>query len=151
MSKHAEQFDAIMDAMRELDPAEANKHGELRVQGYVKFWRNPVTGKMTSAPERITLDIFPPSPQRNAYRASEDFALLSVRARNVLRNVGIETVAELSEWTVKDLNKLRYCGAKTVDELESLVQLHGMELHERRGLTHTYHRRPKHGGHRRSA
>lgn len=45
---------------------------------------------------------------------------LSVRARNVLRENGIDSIAKLRRYRFEDLLKFRNCGLKTIQEIAIL-------------------------------
>lgn len=51
---------------------------------------------------------------------------LTVRAENVLKSENINTIAELTHWTRKDLLRIPNCGATTVGEI--VLQLSRMGL-----------------------
>lgn len=65
------------------------------------------------------------------YGMSIDSLDLSVRAWNVLHRNRIETVGELSDWSVRDLSELRNMGRGTLREIELKLSALGITLRER--------------------
>lgn len=57
---------------------------------------------------------------------------LSVRAFNCLKRAGINTVADLLEKSVEDLQKVRNLGKKSIDEIEEKLQTHSPGLYSLR-------------------
>lgn len=64
-------------------------------------------------------------PVLDAVLEEED---LSVRARSVLRRLGINTFRDLTGRTVADLLTVRGSGPTVVREIEGLLLLHGLSL-----------------------
>lgn len=53
---------------------------------------------------------------------------LSERAQNILRANGIKQLWQLIEMTPRDALNMRYCGRKTVSEINELLSDQGLEL-----------------------
>lgn len=47
--------------------------------------------------------------------------LISVRAKNVCRSVGINTLGHLLKTEIHDLHRIRNCGRKTIEEIEEIM------------------------------
>ncbi len=57
-----------------------------------------------------------------------DAADFSVRTSNCLRNLGIETVEQLLEWTEEGLLSTRHFGRKSLVEIQEWLKKHNLEL-----------------------
>jgi DNA-directed RNA polymerase alpha subunit len=56
---------------------------------------------------------------------------LTVRAANVLANLGCKTFADVTVTSLRDLRRYRNCGRKTVADIDRLVKLVGDSLEGR--------------------
>ena len=52
---------------------------------------------------------------------------LSIRAKNVLHAIGINTIGELVQVRKSQLRGIRNCGEKTIDELDNFIRSHGLK------------------------
>ena len=52
---------------------------------------------------------------------------LSIRAKNVLHAIGINTIGELVQVRKSQLRSIRNCGEKTIDELDSFIRSKGLK------------------------
>ena len=57
-----------------------------------------------------------------------DFWQLSVRASNVLRNMNIRTIREITEATEHDLLRQPNCGRKSTKEIKEMLATYGFSL-----------------------
>lgn len=126
-------IDKIAEAMRGLPAELADGDGEVLVEGRVRFWRNPLNGELTRAIQSVDVQVVPTRPvmvprERKPYRMPPEFEMLSVRTKNVLRNGDIESLEQLSQYTIKEMLKFRQCGTKTIEELITLLELHELQF-----------------------
>lgn len=52
---------------------------------------------------------------------------LSIRAKNVLHAIGINTIGELVQVRKSQLRSIRNCGEKTIDELDNFIRSNGLK------------------------
>ena len=52
---------------------------------------------------------------------------ISIRAKNVLHAIGINTIGELVQVRKSQLRGVRNCGEKTLDELDNFIRSHGLK------------------------
>jgi len=53
---------------------------------------------------------------------------LSMRAMNVLENASVETVEQLTQMTPQDLLRTKYCGRRSLKEIQQALADHGLAL-----------------------
>lgn len=95
------------------------KHIEEAKEYYTRQYQNLINTFKQLCPEKYKL-ILP----------INDILNLSTRSKNILKVVEIEYIIDLTDWSRKDLLKLRNLGEKCVNEIENELHKHNLKLND---------------------